>query len=354
MQDLQRIWPLFPAGLAGGTLAYLVGLPMPFMLGGILGTAIAVLLLERRNGPRDLKPPKLLREIFVAIIGTMIGATFTPDLLRALPAFWPSALALLVFIGTAQIVGFVVMRRVGGYSPADALYASMPGGLIEAAILGEKAGADGKLIAVQHFIRIILVVFTVPMLFWIATGERVGSAAGQSLSPVAWHASDVWWVLGIAGLGLIIGKVVKLPASHMMGPMLLCAGLHVAGIVDLAPPQWLMHLAQYIVGVGLGAQFSGLTSGMLTRGLSVGITAVFAMLGVSFVFALALTPVVPAALPTMFLAFAPGGVTEMSLIALSLSLSPVIVSVHHLIRIVCTVFITQAVSQRLLQPGMSG
>ncbi|MEL7117004.1 MAG: AbrB family transcriptional regulator, partial [Pseudomonadota bacterium] len=44
----------------------------------------------------------------------------------------------------------------------------------------------------------------------------------------------------------------------------------------------------------------------------------------------------------------PGGVTEMSLIALSLAASPVIVAVHHFIRIVCTVFITQAIKKRLV------
>jgi membrane AbrB-like protein len=326
---------------------------MPFMLGGIAGTAAMVLFLEARRGTQDLRPPKLLREAFVALIGAMIGATFSPQLLEALPGFWPSILALLVFIGVAQVVGYAVMRRLGGYGRADALYAAMPGGLIEASILGEKAGADPKLVSVQHFIRIILVVFTVPMLFWVATGERVGSAAGVSFNVRAWGALDLIEVVLIAVVGLVIAKRVKLPASHLMGPLFLCAGLQVSGVLDLAPPPWLMHLAQFVVRVGLGAQFSGLSAGMLARGLWVGCAAVSAMLGVSFAFALALTPVVPAALPTMFLAFAPGGVTEMSLIALSLSLSPVIVAVHHLVRIICTVFITQAISGRLLTLGGS-
>lgn len=351
MSQFSRIWPLYPAGLLGGGLAFWVGLPMPFMLGGIVGTAAMVLLLEARRGPQDLRPPKLLREAFVALIGAMIGATFSPDLLRVLPGFWPSILALLAFIAAAQLVGYGVMRRLGGYGRADALYASMPGGLIEASILGEKAGADPKLVSVQHFIRIILVVFAVPMIFWVATGERVGSASGVSFSVRAWGTLDLVEVIAIAAVGLMIGKRVRLPASHLMGPLFVCAALQVSGVLDLAPPPWLMHLAQFVVGVGLGAQFSGLSAGMLARGLWVGLAAVSAMLGVSFAFALALSPLVPAALPTLFLAFAPGGVTEMSLIALSLSLSPVIVAVHHLVRIICTVFITQGVAKRLLTPG---
>ena len=95
MTALKDNWPLYPAGLLGGLLAYFAGLPMPFMLGGIMGSACAVLWLERRRGRQDLRPPQLLRETFVALIGTMIGATFTPDLLRVMPGFWPSILALL-------------------------------------------------------------------------------------------------------------------------------------------------------------------------------------------------------------------------------------------------------------------
>lgn len=327
---------------------------MPFMLGAITGTAAMVIYLERRRGPEDLRPPKALREVFVAVIGAMIGASFTPELWAALPWFWASVLALLAFILVAQIVGFAVMRTVGGYSRLDALYASMPGGLIEAALLAEKAGADAKLVSVQHFIRILLVVFTVPLMFWALTGEVVGSAAGQSIGPRDWSALDVVEVLAIAVVGRFLAQQVKLPAGHLMGPLILCAALQITGVLSLSPPNWLMHTAQFVVGVGLGAQFSGLSKSMLVRGLGVGVASVAAMMALSFAFALALAPIVPADIPAMFLAFAPGGVTEMSLIALSLQLSPVIVAVHHLVRIVCTIFLTQAVARPLLVRAEGG
>ncbi|MEY8837729.1 AbrB family transcriptional regulator, partial [Cribrihabitans sp. XS_ASV171] len=39
----------------------------------------------------------------------------------------------------------------------------------------------------------------------------------------------------------------------------------------------------------------------------------------------------------LLISFAPGGVTEMSLIALSLGVSPLLVTVHHLFRIIMSV-----------------
>jgi len=38
-----RFVPIFICGLIGGTLAFVIGVPMPFMLGGIVGAASFVL-----------------------------------------------------------------------------------------------------------------------------------------------------------------------------------------------------------------------------------------------------------------------------------------------------------------------
>lgn len=347
LTQLRRTLPLFAAGLAGGALAMLAGLPMPFMLGGLTGAGLAVAALERRGPTGNLRVPAPVRLSFVAIVGTMIGAGFTPDLAAAMPAFWPSALAVLVFIAVAHAGGYVIMRRVGGYPRVDALYAAMPGGLVEAAILGEKAGADPRVLTVQHFIRVILVVVAVPLLFLVTTGEVVGSAAGQALGPQAAGARDLALILAIAPVGLALGRLARMPAWHLMGPIILSAALHLGGWVAVTPPGWLLHTAQWVIGVGLGAQFSGIRPETLVRGLGTGVVAVAYMLAVSYGFALGLARIVPADVPALFLAFAPGGVAEMNLIALSLSLSPVIVAAHHLIRIVATVFMTNAAARRL-------
>ena len=88
---------IFAAGLLGGIGAFLIGAPMPFLLGGILGSACFVLAYER--GGRQL--PRLsrwVRLIFMSFIGTMIGSRFS---LKCCPCFRSSGfLALLSFLSS--------------------------------------------------------------------------------------------------------------------------------------------------------------------------------------------------------------------------------------------------------------
>jgi len=61
------------------------------------------------------------------------------------------------------------------------------------------------------------------------------------------------------------------------------------------------------------------------------------MLILAAMFALSLVQFVPADFGAMFISFAAGGLAEMSLIALSLNFNPVVVALHHLVRILLTV-----------------
>lgn len=343
-----RFIPIFLFGLIGGGCAFLIGAPMPFMLGGIFGAACFVLWYERN----DKQLPKLsrwIRLVFLSIIGAMIGTRFTPEFLTLLPQFWVSGLALVPFILLAHAGNYSIMRGLGKYEKLDAYYASLPGGIIDSAALAEEAGADLRIVTAQHFIRIILVVTSVPLLFLFVQGEAVGSAAGESMATVNYDFTDIALIIVIAMVGLLIGKLTRLPVSHMLGPLLLALALSVGGVVDVDVPPWLGHTAQYMVGTALGAQFSGISRKLLMRGLGMGVLSGVYMLSLAATFAVMLVPHVPADFGAMFISFAAGGLAEMSLIALSLNFNPIVVALHHLVRILMTVWFGNFLSRRVFK-----
>ncbi len=321
---------------------------MPFMLGGIFGAACFVLWYERN----DKQLPKLsrwVRLVFMSIIGAMIGSRFSPELLTLLPNFWISGLALIPFILLAHGGNYAIMRGLGRYDKLDAYFASLPGGIIDASALAEEAGADLRIVTTQHFIRIILVVASVPLLFLFIEGEAVGSLAGQTMANSDYDFADIAILLSIALIGLFFGQLTKLPVSHMIGPMLLALTLSVSGIVEIDIPPWLGHAAQYMVGTALGAQFSGVSRRLLARGFGMGLLSGIYMLLLASSFAMILVQFVPADFGAMFISFAAGGLAEMSLIALSLNFNPVVVALHHLVRILLTVYMGIFLSRRVFK-----
>lgn len=346
LKNLPNTLFMLAIGLAGALLARAMGVPMPFLVGALAAVGLHAGLRTAR-GRAEAQFPKPLRRLFVGLIGAMIGASFTRDLLAALPSIWPSLLAMTAFVGAALGLGYAMFRVIGRYDRITAFYAAMPGGLIEAVALGEEAGADVKILALQHFARVVLVVVAVPMLYLAWTGEAVGSAGGQSFEAAPWGWTDVGSVFGLAFAGMWLGPYLRLPAAHMVGPLVLSAVLHGAGLLHLSAPFWLLALAQLVVGTGLGTSFAGARGRDLVRVFTMAALYVAVVLGLAFAVAAQLGGVLPFEFDTLFVSFAPGGVTEMGLVALSLGISPVIVTVHHVFRIALTVWLAGIVAARL-------
>ncbi|MDC0739541.1 AbrB family transcriptional regulator [Cognatishimia sp. SS12] len=341
------------SGLIGALLGKWIGMPIPFLLGSMATSAMLSLGYFASTGTRLWFPVKL-RHVFIAVIGTMIGTTFNSDVLKAVPDFAITLTAMMVFVAIAQVVNYTIFARIGRFDSVTAKYAAMPGGLVEAVSLGEKAGGDVEALSLQHFVRLILVIVSIPMLFQLITGETVGSAAGETLqrAPAEWQ--DWLLFLIIVPVGIFIGGRLKLPASHLIGPLLLTAILQGSGVIDLNGPGILVNLAQLVVGSALGSNFARSTprrlgGAFLLGGLSVGATLIIAS-----GFALVLDRLVPMPFEALLISFAPGGVTEMSLVSLSLGVAPVLVTTHHLFRIVFTVTVAGILTSRAERVGKGG
>jgi len=320
------------AGLAAESL----GLPLPFLLGPLIASGTVATALPRTL-PRGYDFPHWLRLIFIAVIGLMIGAQVTPELFANAPRLAVSFTALLLFAGLAHGFGYAVFRRLGGFDRVTAFYAATPGGLFESIAMGEEAGADLARLTLQQFLRVITVVTILPVGLSLWLGEPVGSAGGMTLAraDVPWSALPLIVLAGAAGI--VAGRLLRLPARQLTGPMAIAALISLAGLFPLDIPQWLVNVAQVVVGCALGMRFTGLSRGLVLHGLGLSLVSVGGMLALSSLFAILLAPWMNQPFDVLLISFAPGGVTEMALVALSLQANPAFVTLHHIWRILITV-----------------
>lgn len=349
MQDLPRtiarVVVLCLIGLTGGYLAHLAHLPLPYMLGSLFLVGVLTAVFPRAL-PHDYRFPEGFRSLFIATIGATIGAQISWDVVGNMPRLWASILALTLFVPLTQAVNFVIFRRLGGYDRATAFYAGAPGGLIDSIIAGEQAGADVRILAVQQFLRIIVVVAGLPVALSLWYGHPVGSSAGISFSDHAVGLEHLPEVFGAALVGLVVFRRLHLPASQLIGPMICAAILTLSGLAVIEAPQWVISGCQVVIGTSLGTRFIGVEWARLLRATWLSMLSVTSMLAIGLSMSFAVAPLTGLDLDVLFISFAPGGVTEMALVALSLNANPAVVTLHHLYRIILTVVQLSWVTKR--------
>jgi membrane AbrB-like protein len=328
-------------GATGGTLGWVLGLPLGFLLGSLIAVGVTAAMGWRLAGRHVLLPVRL-RMSFVPVIGVAIGGAFTPAVLAQATGWLGSLAALALFMPLAHGIGYAVYRRAG-LGRAEAYFGAVPGGLLESIQLGEEAGADVRVLTLLQFLRLILTIMAVPVIFVLVTGQAVGSAAGVQMTgaevPLTLH--EVLVLIGAGLAGVALGRALRLPGWIITGPILASALAHALGWVHGVPPGWLISATQVVLGTGLGARFAGLDRAALPRIARAAVVNAALALSLAFGFALSLGPLVGEPVAAVFLAFAPGGLAEMSLIALSLKMSVAYVTVHHVARIALAVIMAR-------------
>ena len=334
-------------GTSGGFLGSLVKLPLPWMLGSLLITA-SVCISRPQIVPESYVFPLKFRLIFIAIIGVMIGAQVDRDLISQFPLIAMSVLGLTLFVPLAFLANIMIFQHLGGYDRNTAIFCGAPGGLLESMAIGEARGCDIRLLSMQQFLRIIVVITLVPVVMSLWIGEPVGSAAGATIG-ITNHqmtAQGLTISLLAAAIGLFVGRQLKLPAGQLMGPLAMTALVNLSGLATITLPNSLVIISQIVIGTSLGTRFSGLNKDMLVRaiGLSFVSVSVMMLIGISICVILNYSMQFPFGL--LLISFAPGGLTEMSLIALTLSANPALVCLHHLYRIILTVLLLGLLDRR--------
>ena len=101
-------------------------------------------------GGARLHVPGPMRSFMVAIIGVLLGASFTPEVLEKARE-WPLTIAcLLLHLGLLVGILFFYFHRIVGLDAPTAYFSATPGGLSEMVITGAAMGADDRTIALVH------------------------------------------------------------------------------------------------------------------------------------------------------------------------------------------------------------
>ena len=313
-------------GGIGGFVFNWLKMPLAWMLGSCMFSTVAA-FAGLRVGMRVQ-----LRQGMVIILGVLLGSGFSPDLVQRLGQWAVSLGVVSVMTLTGATICYFWLRRFTDWNKPTCYFAAMPGGLNDMTLLGGAMGGQERSIALAHALRILTVVMTIPVWYRLVNGAQT-SVLTMVHGPTGNDWKDYAVLIGCGVAGAAVGRLLRLPAAFMMGPMILSAVAHLGGLTNSRPPGELVAAAQVVVGAGIGCRFVGAAIDKLHKEMAASIGAAIIMILCAVIFAKISVAITGLNLDATILSYAPGGFAEMSLIGLALGIEVAMVATHHLFRL---------------------
>ncbi|MGE0699546.1 MAG: AbrB family transcriptional regulator [Hyphomicrobiaceae bacterium] len=324
-------------GAAGAVAFVHFGLPLPWFLGALTACLVASVAGLPVRRPSPLSIPMR------ATLGVAVGSAYTPALLDRLPSMLGSLALLIPFMGLVIVVGMAFYERVAKLDRPTAFYAAVPGGLTDMTTMAEDSGANVRAIILIQATRILVIVFALPLWLQWHDGLSVGQAFATRVRLAEVWPSDALVMVAMGWGGYKVARWLGMAGAPIVGPMLASGITHALGFSVAKVPLEVLVIAQISVGTMLGCQFRGLTFREFWGTMTWGIANAAALLVLTFGVATMVTRLTGFDPVSVLLAFAPGGQTELNLLAYVLGLDVAYVALHHLTRLAIVILGAQIV-----------
>ena len=330
IDTLKRLVLTFTLGTVGGLVFSLLGLPAPWLSGPIVTVAAGVLLGFK------LGIPTIVRHAAYILLGAIMGTAMTPETMTLLSR-WPITLAGLTACVLSVMIGCsFYLQRVHGYDRTTAKLSSVPGALPYVLALAEESNGDPRRIAIIQIFRLAIILVFLPSAIYL-----LGGAAETIHQPMT-HPVDLIEVATLLAAGCAAAYVfvrLKAPAPTLFGPLVAGAILYVTGTLTTDLPSWVMLPAFLVIGCAVGSNFAGIDRHAIADSLLASLGSLGVGVTIAIVWAVIVAWIVNLPIAQLWMAYAPGGIDGMTILALALGHDAAFVGGHHVIRFMALGFI---------------
>ena len=311
---------------AGGLALGWLGMPAGYLSGAILAVACASL------AGRPMSIPTPLLRVLLVMIGISLGAVVTPETLHGMATYPLSVASLIVAMTLISFTGAAYLRLVHGWDALTAYLAAAPGGLSQVMGLAAEMGADMRAIAIVQTMRVVIVAVGLPagLAFFGLAGHATRSLGG----PFDPAQLDELALLVVASTAAeIFAYRINFPGGLLFGAMLTSGALHGSGYIHVVMPWWVTYSVMIAFGAVTGSRFANTPLRLLVNFIGAAFGSFAVAVAIAALFAVGLVEILSLPTAEVMIAYAPGAVDAMMLLALALNLDPVYVGAHHLARI---------------------
>jgi uncharacterized protein len=320
-------WAGAAAIVAGLGLAFdELRLPASWLIAGMLGAAIVALLQRRESSPP-------VRAMLTAqgIVGVVAAEPLTKLSPSNLVGFAGVAVfSIGVTLALSMALGSALARLARDVSLPTAKLSLIAGGASTIASMARELGADQRYVALSQYLRLTIVVITLPMVLSQLGAVEVGSASATGAY------FNLVGLLVLAAMIMVGGRLagmIHLPAPYLLGPMLISAALAMAwpGLVTVMdPPALIVNLAYVVIGWQAGGGFSVAAVRTFAKLLPITLAFIAVTIASCFVVAVVVSQWAGVSLADAYLATTPGGIYGVLAAASKIGSGPIVITLQVL------------------------
>lgn len=349
LTDIRKISLTCMIAVCCGWICLHMGLPAPYLIGSLLGVwVIGYCVVPLRT---HLGMARWVRIPVILGLAVLIGAAFNQDIFEKTQQWWISVSIMLITTLFVCVAGYYFLTRIRHYEKKLAFFCSIPGGQAEVLILARQMTDKDYVVALFHLTRVMLIFTATPLLLAFLQGKTAVATSNLRLSQMPslfdMPPSQIALFVGLALGGYAIAKILHLPLPYLLGPMGLSIISHSFGWADLPRIHEFVIIAQIVIGGAIGARLAQVKLKDTFAYLKDASIHTILIMSTYFVAALCATALSGLDFLTVWLAFVPGGLYEVTLLALLFGFDVVFVAFHHTMRVIPIFFTMSFISKRL-------
>jgi membrane AbrB-like protein len=328
-------------GLIGGLIALRLKIPAGAMIGSMLAVAVFNILTGSAYFPQNIK---IVTQIAA---GAFIGAGIKKkDVLDLKYMLKPAVLMVTLMITLDLFMGYL-MHKASGIDLITALFAAAPAGVVDMSLISDDMGADSSKVAVLQLVRLMSVMIILPPLIKalsckddsIKVNDEQVISKKEAVKPEKTkrtNAINLTITMVTAFTLGLIGYVLKVPAGTITFSMASVGALNIVSGRGYMPLN-LRRFTQVCAGALIGSRMS--FSDLLALRIVI-VPAFILLVGIILVnlfIGYLISKVGKIGIVTSLLASAPGGLSDMALIAKDLGGDSPKVAILQLSRYICII-----------------
>ncbi|WP_242865880.1 AbrB family transcriptional regulator [Desnuesiella massiliensis] len=341
--------------LAIGGIGALIALRLKVPAGAMVGSMLAVALFNVVTGEALI--PQNVRIITQIAAGAFIGAGVSYKDVAGLKSMVKPAILMVSSMIVLDLIMGYIMYKTTDIDLVTSLFACAPGGIVDMSIISSDLGADSSKVAILQMVRLMSVFALLPSIMKFLSSrieKKVAKKQSKSINiseveldkkclekdKKKYVGKEALINLGIttiiATIAGLIGYKLKIPAGTMTFSMVAIGILNIFTGRGYMPLN-IRRMTQVFAGALIGEKMT-FADLMALKGIVV--PALILLIGIILVnlcIGIFISKVSDLELITSLLASAPGGVSDMALIAKDLGGDGPKVAILQLARYVCII-----------------